>query len=100
MPKPWRENYQAFPRAVREHILRRAGGRCQVQGPTCTGTASVADHVVPDFEGGANTADNGQAACDPCHDAKTARERARAKAKRSRWRPAAQHPSANYRTSE
>lgn len=81
-------------RKDRELVLERAGHRCQIQGPNCTGVGNLDDHIVPLSLGGSNALGNRQAACKPCHDAKTAREAAaaatasRAKAKR----PARQHP--------
>lgn len=92
MARPWRVDYQAFSQKDRAFILARASHRCELGYQGCTITALIADHVIPDFEGGSNTPDNGQAVCGPCHDIKTKRERARAKAKRSRYRPAPRHP--------
>jgi 5-methylcytosine-specific restriction protein A len=76
---PWstgqtRTSTAAHKRWARE-VKRRAGGRCQVQGPRCTGLADYADHIVPVAEGGAeHDVTNGQAACGPCHAPKTAAE--------------------------
>lgn len=62
----------------RAAVLRNADGRCQINGPTCTGRADQADHIVPVAEGGAeHDVSNGQGACTACHDVKTAAEAAR-----------------------
>lgn len=55
------------------NVLRRHP-RCQIKGPRCTGKASIADHIVPDAEGGKLTPSNGQGVCATCHKTKTAAE--------------------------
>lgn len=63
--------HKAWARAV----LAIARGRCQIQGPDCIGIAVHADHIKPVAEGGAeHDVRNGQGACQPCHEAKTAAE--------------------------
>ena len=42
---------------------------------------TIADHVTPKGEGGTDDRDNYQGLCTPCHDAKTAQESARARAR-------------------
>ena len=83
----------------RRAVLRRAQGRCEVGGPDCTGVATQADHIVPVAEGGDPfDVANGQAICDPDHDAKTAEETARGRARyygRARRKPE-QHPSERW----
>lgn len=76
-------------------VMRRAGGRCQIQLAGCTGRAQHADHIQPVAEGGAEfDVANGQGACTSCHDVKTAEEAARG---RRRYygqakRPPERHP--------
>jgi 5-methylcytosine-specific restriction protein A len=78
--------HKAWARAV----LAAAKGRCQIQGPRCSGVAVLADHITPVGEGGAeHDVRNGQGACQPCHDEKTARETARG---RSRYYGKAKYP--------
>jgi 5-methylcytosine-specific restriction endonuclease McrA len=58
---------RAFQRAAKE-VLARAGYRCQIGGPTCSGRATLADHIVPWQEGGAWTDPaNLRAACRSCN---------------------------------
>ena len=45
--------------------------------PGCFAPSEQMDHVVPLFEGGAESEDNMQGLCAPCHAAKTAGERRR-----------------------
>ena len=74
----------------RKGVLKRASYRCEIRGPKCRGTATVADHVVPWAQGGSNDLSNGQAACDPCHNEKT---QAAAAFGRNRWkRTPPRHP--------
>lgn len=88
----WSGNRRSFPTATRDFIMKRDGWTCQIQGPTCKGKATQADHRINHAEGGSDDASNGQATCGPCHDAKTRQERLRGMQKRSRRRPGMQHP--------
>lgn len=89
----WSGRRAAFPAATRQLILERAEHRCQIAGPDCVGTATIADHVTPVAEGGTDDPANGQAACDPCHDTKTRQEIARGRARMpTRKRPPQKHP--------
>lgn len=72
---------------IRRMVLNRDDYRCRIQGPHCTTAASEADHIV---HGDDHSLPNLQAACAPCHKAKTQAE-ARA-ARPSRQRPLEQHP--------
>ena len=48
---------------------------CQLRYPgICIGTATRCDHIVAVGLGGADTDDNCQGACKPCHDRKTSAE--------------------------
>ena len=80
--------------ADNRRILERDGHRCQIRGPRCIGTANQVDHRIPlSVTGPAGDIDsNKQAACVPCHQAKTALERAAGQAKKSRHRPTEPHP--------
>lgn len=59
-----------WPR-IRAGILARDNNRCQIQGPTCTVTATAVDHIQPLSQGGAwwDPA-NLQAACVNCNNRK------------------------------
>lgn len=72
--------------------MRRDNGECQIKGPRCLGNATEADHRIPWAEGGTDSIENGQAACDPCHKEKTHTERLRGMKKRSRKREPMSHP--------
>lgn len=61
-------------KARRIRVLRRDNYECQIKGPNCIGKATICDHIVAIALGGADTDDNCQAACEPCHKWKTAQE--------------------------
>lgn len=71
----------------RRAVLQRDGHQCQLREPGCTGVATQADHKIPVAWGGNETLDNGQGACESCHQRKTKREAAE-----GRRRAAAQRP--------
>ena len=74
-------------------VLRRDRFVCQLRLDGCMERATEADHIVPVSRGGAEyDVSNGQALCASCHSKKTASERARMQAMRSRFRPAYPHP--------
>ena len=52
--------------ALRKHVLSMAGGRCR----WCGGVATVADHVQPVSEGGADVVENVVASCVRCNGAR------------------------------
>lgn len=54
----------------REAIKRRDCDMCQ----SCGRLGRVVDHIIPLWAGGSDEDSNKQLLCDPCHDAKTARE--------------------------
>lgn len=71
-------------------VRRRARGLCELDG--CPNALAAVDHMVPVAEGGSDTLENLQALCKPHHDAKTAAEAARGRARRSGKRPPRSHP--------
>jgi 5-methylcytosine-specific restriction endonuclease McrA len=54
--------------------MRRDQYRCQIRSAGCLGGATMCDHIVNRASGGGHGVANLQAACAPCHAAKTARE--------------------------
>jgi len=95
----WSGRRRSFPSATRRAILARADGLCQIRSAGCTTTATIADHVVPAAEGGSDSIDNGQAACQECSDVKTRQEIERGRARRpTRKRPATRHPGLRQTT--
>ncbi|MFN6254154.1 MAG: HNH endonuclease [Acetobacteraceae bacterium] len=64
-------------RALRASILRRDGHRCAVAG--CPNRASVADHIKPRRDGGADTPENLRSLCEHHHNVR----------RRGGWRGAA-----------
>ncbi|MGW9158960.1 HNH endonuclease [Microbacterium sp. NPDC055665] len=105
MPDPGCDNRITTPRYCPEHTVHRwtgrchatgtgqtqwrkavpcrAKGMCEIRGPGCTHRAKDADHKTPVAEGGARyELGNGQAACEPCHKAKTQEEAARGRPQR------------------
>lgn len=56
---------------IRQAVLARDGGRCQL----CGDTATQIDHIVPRAAGGANGMDNLRSLCARCHAIITARQR-------------------------
>jgi 5-methylcytosine-specific restriction protein A len=65
-------------------VLINADHRCQIRyAGICTGHAQHADHIKPVTEGGLEfDPTNGQAACEPCHIAKSSDEGHRAQGHR------------------
>lgn len=59
---------------------------CQLRGPRCIDQATTVDHIIPASLGGTDHEDNLGAACQPCHNQKTALEAANARALRRRRR--------------
>lgn len=88
----WSGNRHSFPKATRAAILNRDNHQCQLRYDGCIGTATEADHIRNVANGGNDSKENGQAVCVPCHKVKTRREQQEGIAKRSRYRPKAQHP--------
>lgn len=61
-----------FPPTVRQLIVERSSGRCEVMAAGCTFTATAIHHRRPRGMGGSrrpdtNLASNGLATCDSCH---------------------------------
>lgn len=52
---------------AREAVLRRSGGRCEVDGPDCTLRASGTHHRLREAHGGPTTPENLVAVCRSCH---------------------------------
>lgn len=57
--------------ALREEVLRRDNHQCRIRGPRCVVYATDCDHKTP---GDDHTLTNLQAACAPCHRAKSSTE--------------------------
>lgn len=53
--------------AFREAVMQRAGWRCEIGSAVCIRVAAHAHHVLPRSAGGGHEAENGLAACAPCH---------------------------------
>lgn len=86
-PKPtWQKKPDAAKRLT-GRALQRARVDLFTREPLCAeckrqGRVTLAthrDHIVPLEEGGTDTTDNTQGLCIPCHDAKSAAERLRAR---------------------
>ena len=56
---------------------------CLAMDPPQYVPSTIADHIKPKAEGGTDDRENYQGACQPCSTAKTARESARARKRRS-----------------
>jgi 5-methylcytosine-specific restriction protein A len=60
---------------TRRRILNRDNRRCRIAFVgICIGLASEADHIIPVSQGGTDLDSNLQAACFPCHRAKSSDE--------------------------
>ena len=67
--------YDGRWRSVRQHVLERDGGVCQLRLDGCLTTASEVDHIADVTMGGAVLEpDNCRAVCGPCHRRHTSRE--------------------------
>lgn len=86
----WNPTRRSFPTATRRAILARARGHCQACGQPSSNLE--ADHIIPDAEGGGIDLANGAALCPTCHQAKTEREKARGRARKSPRRLPEKHP--------
>ena len=70
---------RGVPRVLRQRILDRDRGRCQLRYPGCTGVATEVDHIVNVARLGVSRAHatdeiNLQSVCSACHRRKTERE--------------------------
>jgi 5-methylcytosine-specific restriction endonuclease McrA len=95
----WSGDRRSFPTRLRLAILHRDPicrcTGCRHHTGRCTSPSTIADHIVPIAEGGADDPSNGQGLCAPCHDLKTRAEMARGRArtsKASRLRTPEPHP--------
>lgn len=61
----------AVSRSLRFTVLRRDGYRCRYCGDGAPDVKMTVDHVLPVALGGADTADNLVAACQPCNSGKS-----------------------------
>lgn len=72
-------------RRVRDAVLARDGGACQLRLAPCLGAATTVDHIRAVAAGGDPlSVDNGQAACVPCHGVKTAGDAQRGRVRERR----------------
>lgn len=76
-----REHEMMREQVLREEPLCRA---CQAKSPPEISPTTIADHIIPKAELGTDERSNYQGLCDPCSIAKTARESARARARKRR----------------
>lgn len=88
---PYRYKQPGNWKTTRRRILTRDGHVC-----SCGAPATQVDHVVAVAHGGTHHDDNLRAICGACHDAKTRREQAAGKARRTGKRPAAMNPGLIY----
>lgn len=74
-PSASQRGYGAAWRKLRDQVMRRDNGLCQVcqRAGRITAAAQV-DHIVPKAEGGTDDEGNLQAICKRCHQIKTGRE--------------------------
>ncbi|WP_267348693.1 HNH endonuclease signature motif containing protein [Sphingomonas sp. GM_Shp_2] len=88
--KPWERPPRQPDRRKRGRAGQRERAQVLAEEPLCrkclergleVATDEV-DHIVPLSEGGTDTRDNKQGLCKPCHDAKSAAERAAARRSR------------------
>ena len=53
--------------ALREEVLMRSHGDCEIGSPVCTGRGHHVHHVKRRSRGGRDTLDNVRLACEACH---------------------------------
>lgn len=86
-PKPWARREGAPDLRKRGRAGQRERAEVLAEEPLCrsclakglTAASTKVDHIVPLSEGGSDVRPNKQGLCDPCHDAKSAAERAAAR---------------------
>lgn len=62
-------------RKTQRFVLKRDNHRCRIHYvDTCIGVATEVDHIIPVSQGGTDHPSNLQAACRPCHLAKSSDE--------------------------
>lgn len=90
----WSGRGDALTYSEKQAILARDDHTCQIRGPRCTLEGVEVDHIMNLAAGGTNDPSNLQAACKPCHLAKSRIENAAAlKAKAAMLRhPTEPHP--------
>jgi len=84
--KPWQPAPVHVDRRKRGRAGQRERAQVIAEEPFCRSclkrgkrvATDVVDHIVPLSEGGSDARGNKQGLCDPCHDAKSASERAEA----------------------
>lgn len=89
--KPWQRSPNQKDRRKRGRAGVEERQRILMEEPLCrecskagrVASATEVDHIVPLSEGGSDDRSNKQALCGPCHSAKSAAERAAARARRS-----------------
>lgn len=78
--------------AQKRIVAARVGWRCEMCGEALASHFQC-DHIIPLWEGGADSTDNCQALCANCHASKTQQEALRRAARKRSLREAACHPS-------
>lgn len=83
LPRDWNRR--------RQRVLDRDDHRCRIRGPKCIGKATDVDHII---RGDNHDEVNLQAACRPCHNAKTSREsnEVQTRMRKAAKRPPPRHP--------
>lgn len=84
--EPWERRVGYQDKRVRGRAGQRMRAKVLAEEPCCRMCqaegkrvqATVVDHIMPLAAGGDNSRGNQQGLCDPCHDAKSKRERAEA----------------------
>lgn len=87
---PWQPAQGSKVKRQRGRAGQRARAQVMAEEPLCrtclknnrTTPSAEVDHIVPLAEGGSDTRSNKQGLCKPCHEAKSAAERAEAAARR------------------
>lgn len=80
----WKARRPGNWESVRKAAIRRAGGRCQVEG--CTARGTDVDKIKPSAEGGAWTLDNVRLVCRTHHLPKIQEEARRGRERRRKMR--------------
>lgn len=61
---------ESIPEYIRNYVMIRSNGQCELRLDGCMGVATEVDHIIPVSKGGSNDVNNLQASCSSCNKKK------------------------------